>query len=85
MTVFGVEGIDIGEVLEAAAGVQWEPQPISPCGGTEAARRWTRRRVESACPPTAPARARGVAPIPGRSQGVSACGRRRTVVAPESY
>jgi hypothetical protein len=29
MTVFGVEGIDIGAILEAAAAQQWEPdQPL---------------------------------------------------------
>ena len=33
MEVFGVEGIDIGEVLEAAAGQQWEPTPDQPLRG----------------------------------------------------
>jgi hypothetical protein len=33
MTVFGVEGIDVGEVLEAAAGVAWELTADQPLQG----------------------------------------------------
>ena len=33
MEVFGVDGIDIGEVLEVAAGQQWEPTPDQPLRG----------------------------------------------------
>ena len=33
MEVFGIDGIDIGEVLEAAAGQQWEPTPDQPLRG----------------------------------------------------
>jgi hypothetical protein len=31
--VFGVEGIDVGEVLEAAAGVAWAPTADQPLRG----------------------------------------------------
>ena len=34
MTVFGIDGIDVGEVLEAAAGTVWdltEDQPLKGC------------------------------------------------------
>src|SRR5262249_38091695 len=33
MLVFGVEGLDIGDVLEAAAGRQWERTPDQPLRG----------------------------------------------------
>ena len=33
MTVFGVEGIDIGVILEAAAAQQWEPTDDQPLRG----------------------------------------------------
>ena len=33
MEVFGVDGIDIGDVLEVAAGQQWEPTPDQPLRG----------------------------------------------------
>ena len=33
LEVFGVEGIDIGEILEAAAAQQWEPTPDQPLRG----------------------------------------------------
>jgi hypothetical protein len=33
MDVFGVDGVDIGEVLEAAAGQQWEPTSDQPLRG----------------------------------------------------
>jgi hypothetical protein len=34
MEVFGVEGIDIGEILEAAAGQRWEPTADQPLRGS---------------------------------------------------
>ena len=33
MTVFGIDGIDIGDVLEVAAGTQWELTPDQPLRG----------------------------------------------------
>jgi hypothetical protein len=33
MEVFGIDGLDIGEVLEAAAGTRWELTPDQPLRG----------------------------------------------------
>jgi len=33
MLVFGLEGIDVGAVLEVAAGERWEPTPDQPLRG----------------------------------------------------
>jgi hypothetical protein len=87
MEVFGIDGIDIGDVLEAAAGQQWELRPISPCAGTDAAGgEMTCHRVE-----TDRARAEG-SPRPSQASrryaypralaGLSACGPLTTVVGP---
>jgi hypothetical protein len=34
MTVFGIEGIDVGAILEAAAAQQWGPTPDQPLLGS---------------------------------------------------
>src|SRR5262249_14486156 len=56
MLVFGVEGLDIGDVLEAAQAGSGRSPPISPCAGTDAAGRGevTRAVAGSAAPLPSP-------------------------------